>query len=189
MIYVKYKNDEVLETFEKLPSRWTQSDGTWIVGFNNLSKVRLALFNVYLAEKPDLGEFEKYGVPVLDNETKIVSFPIISMTNEEIQAITEPLAKITRDSVEIAPIFVHNALWAVKDIDRNRMKETIDTAIRQSYPEETTIGWITEDLGIRATTRAELEGVLDAFSVRRQSIFVSYGGWFLGNRLAHFTGA
>lgn len=96
-------------------------------------------------------------------------------------------AKMTRDAAMIANILVFNVSWQVDAQGRDNMKNAIETAQRQGILETETRSWILADNTIRETTAPELAAVLDAYTMRMDTIYAAYGIWKAGNKLEPFV--
>ena len=96
-------------------------------------------------------------------------------------------AKETRSQAEDADIEVFGVYWQVRSQDRERMRQTMDTAQRMNQPPEATINWILADNTLRATTASDLAAVLDAHTIRMGYIFAVYAMWYAGPRNHPFT--
>ena len=96
-------------------------------------------------------------------------------------------AKETRSQAEDADIEVFGVYWQVRSQDRERMRQTIDTAQRMNQPPEATIHWILADNTLRATTASDLAAVLNAHTIRMGNIFAAYTAWYAGPRNQPFT--
>lgn len=184
MKYAQVINGRIVKGPCKLPKRFQTSEGDIITNFDLLSSESLKIHGWYPVLYEDLREYQIYIDPVLQDGS--IVFQAVDKDTTAIVQHNENIAKITRDAAEEAIITVHGVDWQVKEVDRVRMKETIDTATRLEYPEETEIPWILADNTVRSTTKADLCAVLDMFSVRRQDIFTQYRAWRAGEKLNPF---
>lgn len=88
-----------------------------------------------------------------------------------------PLARDIRDAAENSDIAVFGVLWQVDAVARDRMRSTIETAAATNTPPETTVDWILSNNTLRASTAAELQQVLVAYTMRLDAIFRQYITW------------
>lgn len=182
-MYAQISNNEITYGPASLPCSQLTVDG-WITGFRCLDNANLKHYGWLPVEYAELSENQKQGEPTVEENR--VYYPAVEIPQAEITAINESSAKTARDTAEDELINVHGVDWQVADTDRNRMQETISTATRLGYPQDIEIGWILADNTARMSTKADLEAVLNAFSLRRQAIFEQYVVWRSGDKLQPF---
>ena len=184
MKYAKIENGQITQGPCQLPRNLKTADG-WITGFNCLDAANLRPYGWVPVEYAGLVENQRHGTPIIADD--LVFYPAESFNTEEVAAVNTAAAKQLRDSMEVADIEVHGDLWQVKERDRVRILETVGAAARMNSPAETTVPWILADNSIRSSTRTDLEAVLDAFSLRRQTIFTAYNQWMQGDKQEAFA--
>jgi len=153
-----------------------------------LSDSQLEEFEVYpvIVNIPEMSASQALGVltfPELVEGVWEVTYTVINLPPEEVLA----KAKSLRDQEIVADIFVHEVSWQVDDRGRDNMRNAIETAHRKELPVDTTQAWILSDNSIRYTTVAELEEVLNQYTLRIGEIFMSYTLWRSGDKLLPFS--
>lgn len=96
-------------------------------------------------------------------------------------------AKQLRDAHIESDIEVFGVMWQVDQRGRDNMRNAIETATRAGMDLSTTQGWILSDNSIRATTAADLEQVLSAYTLRMGATFTEYAVWRMSGARAPFT--
>lgn len=100
--------------------------------------------------------------------------------------LTEAAKKLRDVHIE-SDIEVFGVIWQVDQKGRDNMRNAIETAARAGMDPSTTQGWILSDNSIRATTAAELEQVLSAYTFRMGVTFTAYAAWRAGGSRSAFA--
>lgn len=111
----------------------------------------------------------------------------IALDTSNKKAELSAAAKKLRDTHIESDIELFGVIWQVDQKGRDNMRNAIVTVIREQIDPATTQGWILSDNSIRATTAAELEQVLSAYTFRMGSTFSAYAAWRAGGMRAPFT--
>jgi len=76
--------------------------------------------------------------------------------------------------------------WQIDEKARENIRVSIDYAVRNGLEAETR-GWILADNSIRVSTITDLRAVMDAYTLRMDSIFGQYATWASGDMIAPFV--
>lgn len=108
------------------------------------------------------------------------------VTTAERAQMNSEEAKKTRDEAIEAPIASAGFIFDIDAKARDNIRNSIEFAKRNPLaPQEAQ--WILADNSILTVTVADLEAVMDAYSIRMQQIFDSYTLWRVGDKQQPFT--
>lgn len=181
--YVEEATEEVAEPVEEVVA-----ERTWQAIFTTASNYSVKVVGSinYGMIAPYHPLWKKLGIDELiaNGEVKAHDWDSpadISPTAEDIAAKNEALAKSHRDAlINARDINVYGVNWQVGEFDREKITTAIDTAKRNGINER---NWTLSDNTLRLTTVSELEGVMDAWAFRMDSIQTQYEQWRQGGDL------
>lgn len=110
-----------------------------------------------------------------------------SVETARLQNINVINAKAARQDAIDSDITVNGVVWKVDSASLQDIKDAVSYADRNNISPETEQAWLLADDSARMVTRAELEEVLNAYAVRKQSVFLSYATWLESGALSPFT--
>lgn len=96
-------------------------------------------------------------------------------------------ARGTRDVAIAADLDVSSQTFQVDQSSRDNMTNVIGYATRNAVDPTATQAWILADNTVAMVTVANLQDVLDAYTLRMGVIYAAYGVWAAGEMTSHFV--
>lgn len=96
-------------------------------------------------------------------------------------------ARGTRDVAIAADLDVSSQTFQVDQPSRDNMTNVIGYATRNAMDPAATQAWILADNSVAMVTVANLQTVLDAYTLRMGVIYAAYGVWAAGAMTSHFV--
>lgn len=109
----------------------------------------------------------------------------LALANDRVAASNRLAAQTLRDDFIESNIELFAVDWQIETESRDKMNAAIDYATRNDKLAETRY-WILADNTPRESTIADLEAVLDAYTLRMDNVFMQYGVWAGGDMLTPF---
>lgn len=110
-------------------------------------------------------------------------YPVLT----RIDVDNRPSAKSTRITALKAPIDFEGMTFQVDAVSRDNMRNAIEYAARNNVGADEVRNWVLADNTVKPVTAAILAGVLDAYTLRMDSIYGQYVLWMSGDMSDKFT--